>query len=97
MGFWIGVDWWGQGYASEAARAAVRFAFKELNLNRVYAHYMTRNPASGRVLEKIGMKREGLLRQRVRKWGVFEDVVILAMLRDDWLKMAGTDKARSKS
>ena len=47
---------------------------------------MVRNPASGRVLEKIGMKREGLLRQRVRKWGVFEDVVLLAILREEWAR-----------
>jgi len=84
MGFWIGVDWWGKGYATEAGQALVRFGFEELKLNRIYAHYMVKNPASGRVLEKIGMKREGLLRQRVRKWGVFEDVVLLAMLKDDF-------------
>lgn len=41
---------------------------------------MVRNPASGRVLEKLGMKPEGVLRQRVRKWGVFEDVVLMAIL-----------------
>jgi len=85
MSFWIGTDWWGQGYATEAAAAAQRFAFQELNLNRVYAHHMVRNPASGRVLVKLGMQREGLLRQRVRKWGVFEDVVLMACLREDWL------------
>ncbi len=84
IGFWIGVESWGRGYATEAARRVVRYAFEDLKLNRVYAHHMVRNPASGRVLEKVGMKREGLLRQRVRKWGVFEDVVLLAVLRDDW-------------
>jgi RimJ/RimL family protein N-acetyltransferase len=62
----------------------LRFGFKELNLNRIYAHHMVRNPASGRVLAKTGMNREGLLRQRVRKWDVFEDVVLLACLREDW-------------
>ena len=45
---------------------------------------MLRNPASGRVLEKIGMKREGILRERVRKWGVFEDVAVLSVLRKEW-------------
>ena len=91
MGFWIGVQLWGKGYATEAARRVVRYAFEELKLNRVYAHHMVRNPASGRVLEKLGMKREGLLRQRVRKWGVFEDVVLMAILHDDWRQM--TEKA----
>jgi ribosomal-protein-alanine N-acetyltransferase len=84
MGFWIGVDRWGKGYAAEAARAVIAYAFGELKLNRVYAHHMARNPASGRVLEKIGMKWEGVLRQRVRKWGVFEDVVLMAIIQDDW-------------
>lgn len=84
MGFWIGVEWWGRGYAAEAARAVVAYAFEELKLNRVYAHHMVRNPASGRVLEKIRMKQEGLLRQRVRKWGIFEDVVLMAIIQDAW-------------
>ncbi len=84
MGFWVGVDWWGQGYATEAARAMVGYGFERLGLNRIYAHHMTKNPASGRVLEKIGMKREGLLRQAVCKWDNFEDVVLHAILRQDW-------------
>jgi RimJ/RimL family protein N-acetyltransferase len=83
LGFWIGREWWGQGYAGEAAAAVVRFGFEELGLNRIYAHHMTRNPAAGQVLRRIGMRREGLLRERVRKWGVYEDVVLYAMLRED--------------
>jgi [ribosomal protein S5]-alanine N-acetyltransferase len=84
LGFWVAVEYWGQGYATEAARAVVGFAFEQLGLNRIYAHHMVRNPASGRALAKLGMKVEGLLRQRVRKWGVFEDVVPLAVLREEW-------------
>jgi RimJ/RimL family protein N-acetyltransferase len=83
LGYWIGVPYWNQGYATEAARAVVTLGFDQLGLNRIYAHHMARNPASGRVLERIGMRREGVLRQRVRKWGRFEDVVIYAVLRDD--------------
>jgi [ribosomal protein S5]-alanine N-acetyltransferase len=85
MGFWVAVEWWGHGYATEAVRAVVGFGFRELGLNRIYAHHMVRNPASGRVLAKIGMKPEGLLRQRVRKWGVFEDVALMALLREEWV------------
>jgi RimJ/RimL family protein N-acetyltransferase len=84
MGFWIGVDWWKHGYATEAARAMVRYGFQTLQLNRIIAHHMARNPASGRVLQKIGLKQEGFLRQDVRKWGVYEDVVLLAILREEW-------------
>ena len=84
MGFWIAVDCWGRGYATEGAQALLRFGFEALKLNRIYAHHMLRNPASGRVLEKIGMRQEGVLRQRVRKWGVFEDVAVLAILKQEW-------------
>lgn len=89
LGFWMSVAWWGRGYALEATRAIVDYGFGQLGLNRIHAHHMTRNPASGRVLAKAGFEREGLLRQRVRKWGVFEDVVLLALLRKDWDPEAG--------
>jgi ribosomal-protein-alanine N-acetyltransferase len=88
LGYWIGVPYWNHGYATEAARAVVALGFERLGLNRIYAHHMARNPASGRVLERIGMQREGILRQRVRKWGRFEDVVIYSMLRDDLPSLA---------
>ena len=84
LGFWVAVEAWGHGYATETARAVLAFGFEQLALNRIYAHHMVRNPASGRVLAKIGMKHEGVLRQRVRKWGKFEDVVAMALLREEW-------------
>jgi RimJ/RimL family protein N-acetyltransferase len=84
MSFWLAVDAWGQGYMSEAVQAVVRYGFEGLGLNRLYAYQMLRNPASGRVLEKNGFKLEGLLRQRVRKWGQFEDVALWAILRQQW-------------
>jgi [ribosomal protein S5]-alanine N-acetyltransferase len=84
MGFWVAVERWGQGYATEAARTALAYGFEQLGLNRIYAHHMVKNPASGRVLARIGMKQEALLRQRVRKWGVFEDVVLMVILRAEW-------------
>jgi len=81
LSFWLAVDAWGQGYMSEAIHAVVRYGFANLGLNRLYAHHMLRNPACGRVLGKNGFKQEGLLRQRVRKWGQFEDVSLWAILR----------------
>jgi ribosomal-protein-alanine N-acetyltransferase len=83
LSFWIGRPFWGRGYASEAVAALVRHGFDSLGLNRIYAHHMCRNPASGRVLQNLGMQQEGLLRQRVRKWGRFEDVCLYAILRSD--------------
>ena len=84
LGYWIGVPFWGRGYATEAARALVEYGFSELALNRVQSRHYVRNPSSGRVMQKIGMSREGILRQAVRKWGQFEDVVLYSVLASEW-------------
>ena len=55
-----------------------------MRLNRIYATHFTRNPASGRVMQKIGMKHEGHLRQHVKKWGNYEDFETYAILRSDY-------------
>jgi RimJ/RimL family protein N-acetyltransferase len=83
LSFWLAPKLWGRGCMSEAVQAALRYGFDELGLNRLYAYHMERNPASGRVLEKNGFRREGLLRQRVRKWDRYEDVVLWAIVRSD--------------
>ena len=83
LSFWIDERAAGRGYVTEAGSAVIRFAFDRLSLNRVYAHHMARNAASARVLARLGMRPEGLLRQRVRKWGVFEDVSVAAILKSD--------------
>jgi [ribosomal protein S5]-alanine N-acetyltransferase len=84
IGYWIGVPYWGQGYCTEAARAVVEYVFTTLNLVRVHAHHFTRNPASGKVLRKIGMKYEGCRRRHVHKWGQFEDIEMYGILREEW-------------
>lgn len=84
LGYWIGEAYWGRGLATEAARAVVDFAFEVCSVNRVQALHFARNPASGRVLEKVGMVREGVHRERIRKGDRFEDLVEFAILRWDW-------------
>jgi RimJ/RimL family protein N-acetyltransferase len=86
IGYWIRVDEWGRGYATEAARAVIDHGFAALGLHRIWAGHFERNPASGRVLEKLGMAREGVLRAHVRKWGRFENLVVRAILRPEWEK-----------
>lgn len=89
LSFWLTLDAWGKGYMSEVVQAVVKYAFENLFLNRLFAYHMLRNPASGRVLEKNGFKQEGLLRQRVQKWGQFEDVALWAILRQEWKTAIG--------
>lgn len=84
LSFWVGRAYWGRGLATEAAGAALRFGFEELGLNRVTAYHLVRNAASRRVLTRLGFRGEGLLRQRARKWGVFEDVLAYAVLRGEY-------------
>lgn len=84
LSFWLAVELWGQDYMSEALKPVLRFGFEVLNLNRLYAYHIVRNPASGKVLQKNGFTQEGIFRQRVRKWGVFEDAKLWAILRQDW-------------
>ncbi|MCG3179847.1 MAG: putative ribosomal N-acetyltransferase YdaF [Phycisphaerae bacterium] len=83
MGYWIGADYWGRGYCTEAARAVVDYAFDELGLVRVHAHYLARNPASGRVMQKLGMRHEGTLRSHVLKNGRYEDCEVYGLLREE--------------
>jgi len=84
IGYWLGVPYWGNGYVTEAAQAVVGYAFENLGVNRVFAFHFTRNPASGRVLQKIGMVREGTMRQHVRKWDESIDVDYYGIVREDW-------------
>jgi len=80
VGYWIGVPHWSRGYATEAAGAVVEFGLGTLGLHRVSAFYFPGNEASGRVLEKIGMRREGVCRQDRFKDGKSRDSVLLAAL-----------------
>ena len=83
VGYSLARDCWNQGYATEALRAVLRFGFDELHLNRIEAQHEIDNPASGRVMEKCGMRCEGTLRARVQNKGRFSDVKLYAMLRGD--------------
>lgn len=84
MGYWIGRPFWNRGYASEAAGAVVDFGFRELGLGRIHASHFGCNPASGRVMEKVGMVREGRLRRHRKKDGRFQDLVLFGILREEW-------------
>jgi len=67
---------------TEAAEALLLYAENTLGLHRIEAYHMARNPGSGRVLEKLGFRQEGLLRDRVRKWGQREDVLLWSKIFD---------------
>ncbi|MBN8456227.1 MAG: GNAT family N-acetyltransferase [Verrucomicrobia bacterium] len=84
LGYWIGRPYWNKGYCTEAGRAVVAYAFSDLGLIRVHCCHLHRNPASGRVMQKIGMSHEGCRRQHVRKWDKAEDLELYGILREEW-------------
>ena len=84
LGYWLGLPYWGKGFATEAAREMVRYGFDELRLHRIFASHFRQNPASGRILLKLGMRHEGCLREHICKWDRFVDSELYGILRQDW-------------
>ena len=84
LGFWIGKPYWGKGYCTEAVRKVLCYCFEKWGLNKVFARHFDGNRASGRVLEKLGMKYEGCLRQHIRKWDHYEDICHYGILRREF-------------
>ena len=84
LGYCLSEAAWGHGYATEAARSVLEWAFDALDLNRVQAETDTRNAASARVLEKLGFLREGTLREDCVVDGEVSDSWVYGLLRRDW-------------
>jgi RimJ/RimL family protein N-acetyltransferase len=84
LGYWLGVPYWGQGYATEGAREMLRHGFEELHLHRIFASHFKHNLASGRILKKLGMRYEGCQREHLRKWDHFVDSELYGILRQEW-------------
>lgn len=84
IGYELHPDWWGHGYATEAARAIVRFGFAELGLHRIWAECVADNIASQRVLEQLGMRREAHVREHQWYRGRWWDTLIYALLDHEW-------------
>jgi ribosomal-protein-alanine N-acetyltransferase len=83
VGYALGADHWGQGYAGEALHRVLAFAFDELDLARIEADVDPRNDASIRLLERLHFRREGLLRARWRVGGEVQDALVYGLLREE--------------
>jgi RimJ/RimL family protein N-acetyltransferase len=84
LGYMVAKEHWNHGYCTEATRAVMTFGFNTLQLNRIQAMHFPRNPASGRVMQKLGMTKEAILRQYVYNRGVHEDLVMYSILRPEF-------------
>ncbi|MGH6770461.1 MAG: GNAT family N-acetyltransferase [Xanthobacteraceae bacterium] len=84
IGYWFGVPFWGRGYATEAARAVLDYAFGELGHDLLHAGARVSNPASRRVLEKCSFRWTGVVLQRVRALGASVPCDRFGLDRERW-------------
>jgi RimJ/RimL family protein N-acetyltransferase len=92
---WVGVGigepvYWGRGYGTDAMRLVLRYAFMELNLERVSLNVFLSNERAVRSYEKAGFQREGIERQNTHRDGKTEDVLYMGILRQEWLAQNGS-------
>ncbi|MCL5099971.1 MAG: GNAT family N-acetyltransferase [Candidatus Marsarchaeota archaeon] len=88
IGFWCGEEHWGKGYTKEGARLMMHLAFNVLNFNRIYATAFATNLRSIKLLESLGMVREGIARQDGYDGKAFIDNVLLGLLKEDYRESA---------
>ena len=85
VGYYIGHDYWNMGLMSEALRCVLDYFFNRVGFNRVEAIYEPDNPASGRVMQKCGMRHEGTLRQFfLCRDGTYADGLLCAILKEEF-------------
>ena len=87
VGYSLARDCWGRGIMTEALRAVIQYGFDHMALNRIEAQHETTNPASGAVMRKCHMQREGTLRGRLYNKGRYVDVELYAILRDEFERL----------
>jgi len=87
LGYWIAVPFWNKGYASEAAAAILNFGFNELALNKIYAVHLIENPASGKVMAKNGMIKEGELKDHNKKDGKYRSIIQYRLTKSEYVQL----------
>lgn len=87
LGYKIGSNWWNQGYSSEAAGAVIDYMFRNTDIERIGAFSSVENPASSKVMEKIGMHHEGSLRHYYKVGGKFHDCDLYGIIRKEWVQI----------
>jgi len=80
LGYWIGIEHWNQGHCTEAASALIKFGFRQIGLHRIEATHLSKNPASGAVMRKLGMTHEATMVDYVFKNGRYENMELYSIL-----------------
>ena len=85
IGYCIGKKFWNKGITTEAMKALIKFFFEEVGVNRIEARHDTKNPSSGAVMIKSGLKFEGILRQAGKNNSGIGDLAVYAILKEDFI------------
>jgi ribosomal-protein-alanine N-acetyltransferase len=89
VGYWVDAEHAGQGFVPEGVAVILRYGFEEIGLHRIEAAIVPRNSASRRVVEKLGMREEGIAERFLQIRGTWEDHVRYAMTLEEWDERAG--------
>lgn len=89
IGYWIAEPFWNQGYATEATRAIITFGFDHLALHKVTSSHFEQNPASGKVLRKSGLKKEGELQEHIYKNAVYHTLLLYGLTSSAYERQEG--------
>lgn len=84
IGYWVGVPFWNKGIATEATAAVIDYGFSQLQLRKLSAWHLLRNPSSGRVMQKAGMRRDEDSQRTIKKNSRVESLTSCFLLREDW-------------
>ncbi|WP_078394836.1 GNAT family N-acetyltransferase [Shouchella patagoniensis] len=85
----IGFMWWNQGYGTEALKAIIDFGFRQMGIHKIEAAHNLDNPASGRMMSKVGMKQEGVIKHMIRNSkNQYKDCAVWGLLQDEYLRLA---------
>jgi RimJ/RimL family protein N-acetyltransferase len=76
--------WWGQGYTSEAVKAVFDYMFTNTDIERIETYHSVKNPASGKVMVKAGMRHEGFSRHKYKNRDGFQDCELYGIIREEW-------------
>ena len=85
LGYWIAAPYWNQGYATEAATAVLRFGFETLNLHKIHASHFLNNPASGKVMIKNGMIKEGEQKDHLKKGDQYLSLALYRLTKEEYI------------
>ena len=84
LGYCLAREFWSNGYTTEAVKSVIDYMFANTGIERIEAYHSVNNPASGRVMAKAGMRREGFARHKYKTRDGFQDCDLYGIVRDEW-------------